>query len=50
MRVKAFDAFGGIHAKTFPVPVVTLHEARKFNPTFGATHAEMDRDAAGATT
>jgi len=50
VRVKVFDTFGGTHAKTFSVPVVTLHEARKFNPTFGATHAEMDRDAAGATT
>jgi hypothetical protein len=50
VRVKVFDTFGGIHAKTFSIPVVTLHEARKFNPAFGATHAEMTRDAAGTAT
>jgi hypothetical protein len=37
IRVAVLDAFGKRHKKTAYVPVVSLEEAKKFNPTFGKT-------------
>lgn len=41
LAVRLVDVFGGRHTKTFWVPAVTLEEARKFNPSFGRTLAEL---------
>jgi hypothetical protein len=41
LSVRILDVFGGRHTKKFWVPVVSLAEARKFNPTFGKTLAEL---------
>jgi hypothetical protein len=37
IRVAVIDSFGNKHKKTFWIPVVTLDEAKKFNPSFGET-------------
>lgn len=41
LAVRVIDVFGGRHTRTFRVPAVTLEEARKFNPSFGLTIAEL---------
>ena len=41
LAVRVIDVFGGRHTKTFHVPAVTLEDARKFNPSFGRTIAEL---------
>ncbi len=37
IRVAVVDSFGNKHGKTFLIPVVSLDEAKKFNPSFGET-------------
>lgn len=39
------DVFGKRHSKRFWVSSVTLAEARKYNPSFGQTHAEVNGEA-----
>ncbi|MBE0533117.1 MAG: hypothetical protein IH626_20030 [Rhodospirillales bacterium] len=41
LKVSVRDVFGGRHKVTFDVPVVTIEEARKYNPSFGKTFAEL---------
>ena len=41
VKVRVIDSFGGTHTKRFWLPVVTLEEARKYNPAFGTTHDEI---------
>lgn len=41
IKVRVEDVFGGEHTKRFTIPYVSLAEARKFNPSFGTTHAEL---------
>jgi hypothetical protein len=41
IRVAVLDSFGKKHKKTFQVPVVSLQEAKKYNPSFGGTFAAM---------
>ena len=33
--------FGGIHQARFDIPSVSLEEARKYNPAFGKTYADL---------
>lgn len=44
-KVCAEDTFGKAHYLRAKVPLVTLAEARKFNPSFGKTFSNL----AGAT-
>ena len=41
LSVRLMDVFGGRHTRSFWVPSVNLEEARKFNPSFGRTLAEL---------
>lgn len=41
LSVRLMDVFGGRHTRSFWVPAVSLEEARKFNPSFGRTLAEL---------
>ena len=41
LRVVVLDTFGRKYKKTFWVPFVTLEEAQKYNPSFGATFATL---------
>jgi len=41
IKVRVLDAFGKNHSARFYVPSVTLEEARKYNPAFGKTLAEL---------
>lgn len=41
LAVRVIDVYGGKHTRTLSVPAVTLDEARKFNPAFGQTLAEL---------
>jgi hypothetical protein len=41
LSVRLLDVFGGRHTKSFWIPAVTLEEARRFNPSFGRTLAEL---------
>jgi|SRR5438445_50661 len=41
VKVRVIDSFGDTHTKRFWLPVVTLEEARKYNPAFGTTHEEI---------
>ncbi len=41
MKISVRDAFGARHTTIFDVPVVTIHEARQYNPSFGKTLAEL---------
>ena len=41
IKVRVFDVFGKEHAAKFNVPSVALEEARKYNPAFGKTLAEL---------
>lgn len=45
IKVRLEDTFGGLHLCKAKVPLVTLEEARKFNPSFGKTRSNL----AGAT-
>ena len=44
IRVRVLDAFGGKHTLKATIPSVSLDEARKFNPSFGKTLAELRGD------
>jgi hypothetical protein len=41
VKVKVTDAFGGSHSRRFFIPSVSLEDARKYNPSFGKTMAEL---------
>lgn len=41
LRVRITDVFGNKHEATFDVPVVSFEEARKYNPSFGKTLADL---------
>jgi|SRR5438128_5161683 len=41
VKVCVIDSFGGTHAGKFWLPVVTLEDARKYNPAIGTTHDEI---------
>jgi hypothetical protein len=41
LKIRVGDVFGKVHAAKLAVPLVTLGEARKFNPDFGRTLAEL---------
>ena len=41
LRVAVIDTFGRKYKKTFWAPFVSLEEAQKYNPAFGATFAIM---------
>lgn len=41
IKIKIRDAFGGSHSTVQKVPVVDLDSARKYNPRFGDTLAEL---------
>jgi hypothetical protein len=42
IKVSIQDVFGKRHTKTFRIPVIPIEEARKYNPAFGKTFAELD--------
>jgi hypothetical protein len=44
VRIAVEDVFGKKHKKTFKIPFVSIEEARKYNPSFGATYATMRQD------
>lgn len=41
VKVSVEDTFGKKHAAKFSIPSVTMEYARKYNPTFGSTLAEL---------
>ena len=41
IKVCVRDSFGGKHVARFTIPSVTLEQARKYNPSFGVTLAEL---------
>lgn len=41
IKVRVRDTFGNQHVAKFLVPSVSLEGARKYNPDFGKTHAEL---------
>ncbi|QQC65323.1 hypothetical protein [Paraburkholderia ginsengisoli] len=41
IKVSIQDVFGGRHTKRFVIPAVTVAAARKYNPSFGKTLAEL---------
>jgi hypothetical protein len=41
VKIRVIDSFGGSHVRKFWLPVVTLAEARKYNPAIGTTHDEI---------
>lgn len=41
IKVKVIDVFGASHTAIFSIPVVSMEKARKFNPSFGTTIAEL---------
>lgn len=41
LRVRITDVFGNKHQATFEVPAVSFEEARKYNPSFGKTLADL---------
>jgi len=44
IRVAVVDSFHNKYKKTFPVPIVSWAEARKYNPSFGGTFATIRSD------
>jgi hypothetical protein len=44
IKVAVFDAFNHRHCAKFRIPCVPLDEARKYNPSFGKTHAELQQE------
>ena len=42
IKVRVMDTFGKAHTSNFVIPAVTLPEAKKYNPSFGNTHSELD--------
>jgi hypothetical protein len=45
IRIAVHDSFGKKHVQTFRIPIVSLDEARKYNPSFGGTFELMRKDA-----
>jgi len=43
IKLKVTDTFGKAHTKSFKIPFFDLEEARKYNPTFGTTHFELNQ-------
>lgn len=41
LSVRLLDVFGRSYTQNFRIPAITLEEARKFNPSFGRTLAEL---------
>lgn len=41
IKVRISDAFGRHHSARFTIDAVTLQDARKYNPAFGSTFAEL---------
>jgi len=41
VKLRVEDAFGGAHFAKATVPLVTLEEARAFNPSFGKTYSNL---------
>jgi hypothetical protein len=41
VKVRVVDSFGKTHAAKFWLPVVSLEEARKYNPSIGTTYDEI---------
>lgn len=41
LRVRVYDVFGNKHQAIFEVPAVSFGEARKYNPSFGKTLADL---------
>jgi hypothetical protein len=41
LRVRITDVFGKIHQSKFDIPSVPFEEARKYNPAFGKTYADL---------
>jgi hypothetical protein len=41
IKVKVIDVFGASHTAKFAIPVVSMEYARKYNPSFGMTFAEL---------
>ena len=44
IKVRIRDVFGNEHKAKFRVPIVSLEYARKYNPAFGATLAELNSE------
>mgnify|MGYP001595162636 FL=1 len=44
LRVAVVDTFGRKYQKTFLAPSVSLQEAQKYNPSFGATFATLRKE------
>lgn len=42
IKVRVQDVFGTEHSAKFTVPFVSIEEARKYNPAFGKTFAELN--------
>jgi hypothetical protein len=41
VKVRVVDAYGGRHSTKFDIPLVSMEEARKYNPAFGQTLAQL---------
>ncbi|WP_051953526.1 hypothetical protein [Methylocapsa aurea] len=41
IKVRVQDVFGGYYTAKFTIPSVSIEEARKYNPAFGKTRAEL---------
>jgi hypothetical protein len=49
VRIAVEDAFGVRHKRSFWVPVVSLEEAKKFNPSFGQSLSSLRNKSVNAT-
>jgi hypothetical protein len=45
VRLAVKDSFGKTHKRSFWVPVVSLSQARQYNPSFGSTFATVHGDS-----
>ena len=45
IRIAVHDSFGKKHTQSFRIPIVSLDEARKYNPSFGGTFDLVRKDA-----
>jgi len=50
VKIAVKDAFGRKHTKSFWIPVVTLSEAKKYNPSFGETFPSLRKNASHTQT
>ncbi|RKG37469.1 hypothetical protein [Acinetobacter rongchengensis] len=44
IKVKISDVFGNYHSRKFKIDLLTLDDAKKFNPAFGNTYTEISRN------